>query len=112
MKRILPSVLAVLFLLGFSGCGKVLNDENFVDFWVETYDKDYKYTEELAEDYGWSHVDRVRYLEELKGDDERATFVYEAVAEKNEDAAYLLEFELFPDRASERMAERLMLDLF
>jgi hypothetical protein len=93
MKNLFTAMFVMsFFLLVFTGCGKELNDENFADFYLETYDKDKEYTDELAEEYGWSHVDLGRYLEELKGDDERATFVYQTIAERNREAAEVIRY--------------------
>jgi hypothetical protein len=99
MKRILPSVLAVLFLLGFSGCGKELNDENFADFWVEySAAKGDAAQEKVMDSYGWTKEQMDIYFEELKGNEERADRLIDTIAEENEQSASTLEYTLFPDR--------------
>jgi len=104
MKRILSCILAVLLLLGLSGCTKELNDENFADFWVDV-GKQMRSGEiknmgdiiKLADDdYGWAEEDMNNYCYELMDDEERADNVIKAVVEKDEDIAFVLGQVLFP----------------
>jgi len=79
---------------------KVLNDENFAAFWLEAFKVETEAdAQKLADDYGWTDEELEKYFDELKGNERRADKLIDAVAEKNEDAAFALEMTLFPDRA-------------
>ncbi len=100
MRKFLLLALVAAIGLFFTGCGKELNDDNFVDYWVDLFNvENVDDAEKIADDYGWSGEDLDKYFEELMEDEERADKVIEAIEEKDEDAAWALEMTLFPDRA-------------
>jgi len=95
MKKLSIAVVVITGALLFTGCSRELNDENFVDFWLEAY-KGEEDVQKLRDDYGWTAEDMSNYFEELKGDEERADKLIEAVAEKDEDAAFALGRAFYP----------------
>lgn len=100
MRKFLLLALVAAIGLFFTGCGKELNDDNFVDYWVDIFNvESVDDAEKIADDYGWSGEDLDAYFDELMEDEERADKVIEAIEEKDEDAAWALEMTLFPDRA-------------
>ncbi|MCK4595073.1 hypothetical protein KAU45_11265 [bacterium] len=100
MRKFLLLALVAAIGLFFTGCGKELNDDNFVDYWVDIFNvESVEDAEKIADDYGWSGEDLDKYFDELMEDEERADAVIEAIEEKDEDAAFALEMTLFPERA-------------
>ncbi len=100
MRKFLLLALVAAIGLFFTGCGKELNDDNFVDYWVDIFNvESVDDAEKIADEYGWSGEDLDAYFEELMEDEERGDAVIEAIEEKDEDAAWALELTLYPDRA-------------
>ncbi len=100
MRKFLLLALVAAIGLFFTGCGKELNDDNFVDYWVDIFNvESVEDAEKIADDYGWSGEDLDKYFDELMEDEERADAVIEAIEEKDEDASFALEMTLFPERA-------------
>ncbi len=91
MRKSLPFVLLAALALLIAGCGKELNDENFVDYWIASVNAG---TEEdaaaIADEYGWTTEEVDAYLEELGDDEDRAEKVIEDVEAKDEAAAFAL----------------------
>ncbi len=95
MRKFLALTLIVAFGLIITGCGKELNDENFVEFWIKSYNiENEEEAQKVADEYGWSQEDMDNYYDELADDPDRAEKVVDMVAEKDEDAAFVLAMSL------------------
>jgi|GEM_PF-4786699 len=98
MRNVLLIAVLTAFVLGFSGCGKELNDESFADFWVEySAAADDTAQEKVMDSYGWSEEDLDAYVEDLSTDEERVQNLYEALKAKDENAALAFTFLIVPD---------------
>ena len=91
MRKTLMFVLAAVLGLMLTGCGKELNDENFVAYWLDSYDvTNEEEAQKVADEYGWSGEELDDYFVELEDDEERAEKVIDMVAEKDEAASFAL----------------------
>jgi hypothetical protein len=100
MRNVLLIAVLTAFLVGFSGCGKELNDENFADFWIEySAAADDTAQEKVMDSYGWTEEDLDAYVKELTTDEGRVQKLYEALKAKDENAALAFTFLIVPDEA-------------
>jgi hypothetical protein len=98
MRNVLLIAVLTAFMLGFSGCGKELNDESFAEFWVEySAAEDDAAQEKVMDSYGWSEQDLDAYVADLSADKERVQNLYEALKAKDENAALAFTFLIVPD---------------
>ncbi len=104
MRKLLFLAVFTALLLVFTGCGKELNDESFVDFWVEyTAAEGDVAQEKVMDSYGWTEEDLDAYIEGLTEDEERVGKIYEAMMEKDEEAAFAFTFLVVPEDAFDEM---------
>ncbi|HUT99190.1 MAG TPA: hypothetical protein VM054_08955 [bacterium] len=97
MRNVLLIAALTAFLVGFTGCGKELNDENFADFWVEySAAADDTAQEKVMDSYGWKEDDLDAYVKELTADEERVQKLYDALKAKDENAALAFTFLIVP----------------
>jgi hypothetical protein len=91
MRNVLLIAVLTALLVGFTGCGKELNDGNFVNFWLELVKVDsQEEADKILDDYGWTDEEFETYFNELMADEERVDKLIVSIAEKNEDAAFAL----------------------
>jgi hypothetical protein len=97
MRNSLIIAALTALLLGLTGCGKELNDETFVDFWLEyTGAESDTAEEEVMDSYGWTEDELDAYVEELSADEGRVQKMYEVLMEKDEEAALAFTFLVVP----------------
>jgi hypothetical protein len=98
MRNVLLIAVLTAFLVGFTGCGKELNDENFADFWIEySAAADDTAQEKVMDSYGWTEEDLDAYVKELTADEGRVQKLYEALKAKDEKAALDFTFLIVPE---------------
>jgi hypothetical protein len=98
MRNLLLIAVLAAFLIGFTGCGKELNDENFADFWVEySAAADDTAQEKVMDSYGWTEEDLDAYVKELTADEGRVQKLYEVLKAKDENAALAFTFLIVPE---------------
>ncbi|MCK4594236.1 hypothetical protein KAU45_07025 [bacterium] len=104
MRKFLFLAVLTAFLISLVGCGKELNDENFVDFWIEYMAaEDDEAEEKVMDSYGWTEDELDAYIEGLAEDEERVEKIYEALMEKDEEAAFAFTFLVVPEDAFDEM---------
>jgi hypothetical protein len=98
MRNVLLIAVLAAFLVGFTGCGKELNDESFADFWVEySAAADDTAQEKVMDSYGWTEEDLDAYIKDLTADETRVQNLYEALKAKDENAALAFTFLIVPE---------------